>query len=348
MKKTLKTIAAVIAAVTVTMCLTHFSVADAETVSSFESLYTAVQETGTSVANITLGEDIIVTDPVTPVKPFTVNSNKNIIIDLNGKTITFPNQSVISVDNATLTLKNGKIVSETENNAFISVTNRANLYMENVQVESSAYIFSISEDSKVYASGVSLVYEGEYAADKSESNYSSVIYDYSGNEIDLSSETIKSPYFILSENTLLKSENNTEITDKTYNTTVKAEVVGTYSISVPTEVDFGKVTYTNDENDRYVTVVAEIKVGYMVVNGENLIVTVKGGSDNGNFEITDADSHKLNFDVLDSNGNSVQSGGTIATFKNAGTQKISFRLDKSTLRYAGEYSGSVVFEVAVE
>lgn len=346
MKRMLKTISAVIAAVTITMCLTYFSFADAETVSSFERLNSIVQNADMSTVEITLDDNITITEPVTPVNPFKVNSNKDIIIDLNGKTLTVPNSIVMDVDNATLTLKNGKLVSETENNAFLSVKNGANLYIENVQIESTASIFQISENSKVYASGVSLVF-GTKSAVLNESS-SSVIYDYDGNEIDLSNDAVKSPYFIVAKENSLKAENNTEIADKTYNTNVKAEVVGTYSVSVPTEVDFGKVTYSNDENDKYVTVTAKIKVGYMVINGENFIITVKGGSENGSFEITDANSHKLSFEILDSNGKSVNSGDKIATFKNAGEQTISFRLDKSTLRYSGEYSGSVVFEVTVE
>lgn len=124
MKRMLKTISAVIAAVTITMCLTYFSFADAETVSSFERLNSIVQNADMSTVEITLDDNITITEPVTPVNPFKVNSNKDIIIDLNGKTLTVPNSIVMDVDNATLTLKNGKLVSETENNAFLSVKKR--------------------------------------------------------------------------------------------------------------------------------------------------------------------------------------------------------------------------------
>lgn len=348
MKKFLKIVSFFVAiSLIFTVCCVHFTSANAVSVSTFEELYSKVSTADTSALQIALGSDMTVGSPVSIVKPFTVDLNKNIVIDLNSHTLTVPQNIGIAVDNATLTFKNGKIISETTANAFISAANSAKIYLENVQITSAASIFCIENGSKIYASGVSLTFGGA-AAMTDETQNTAVIYDYGGDEIDLAGENITSPYNISSKELTVGGETNT--TDKAYSTAVKANVVGTYSLSVPQTVDFGSLTYSNDLNDKYVTVTGKIKVAYMVTGGENLIVKVAGNGENGKFEITATDnsSHKLTFEVLNADGNVVTSGNTVAVFAQAGEKDITFRIDRSTLKYVGDYVGSVEFEVSVE
>ena len=119
-------------------------------------------------------------------------------------------------------------------------------------------------------------------------------------------------------------------------TTVTYTVNPTYTVTIPTDV-------TIDGNST--TISAE---GVVVEKGRYVSVTL--AADN-NFTVKTAEGAELTYTVT-ANGETVAPGGEILAVNPAdgksGTANITFDIDESAIQYAGTYTGSATFTIAVK
>ena len=118
--------------------------------------------------------------------------------------------------------------------------------------------------------------------------------------------------------------------------TVTYSVAPAYTVTIPTDV-------TIDGNST--TISAE---GVVVEKGRYVSVTL--AADN-NFTVKTAEGAELTYTVT-ANGENTAPGGEILAVNPAdgktGTATITFDLDESAIQYAGTYTGTVTFTIAVE
>ena len=118
--------------------------------------------------------------------------------------------------------------------------------------------------------------------------------------------------------------------------TVEYTVVPTYTVTIPTDV-------TIDGNST--TISAEDVV---VEKGQYVSVTLAAEN---NFTVTTAEGATLDYTVT-ANGANVAAGDEILAVNPAdgktGTATITFDIDESVIKYAGTYTGSATFTIAVK
>ena len=121
-------------------------------------------------------------------------------------------------------------------------------------------------------------------------------------------------------------------------TTVTYEVAPTYTVTIPETVTIGA-----DGTEK--TVSAEDVV---VKKGQYVSVTL---AENNTFTVQTAKGAELPYTVT-ANGETVAAGGEILAVNPAdgktGTATVTFDIDESAIQYAGTYTGSATFTVAVK
>lgn len=121
-------------------------------------------------------------------------------------------------------------------------------------------------------------------------------------------------------------------------TTVTYEVAPTYTVTIPETVTIGA-----DGTEK--TVSAE---GVVVKKGQYVSVTL--AADN-NFTVKTTEDAELTYTVT-ANGENIAAGGEILAVNPAdgktGTATITFDIDESAVQYAGTYTGSATFTIAVK
>ncbi|MCD8026387.1 MAG: hypothetical protein LUF33_05550 [Clostridiales bacterium] len=133
------------------------------------------------------------------------------------------------------------------------------------------------------------------------------------------------------------------------NTAVSLNVDSGYIITIPETVELeeqsgAKTTYEND-----LTVSAD--AGVRINEGKSIVVSMASSSyDSGSFYMTaaGADQYKLAYEVTVDNS-TIANNGTVATFVTsdaAQTSTLHFAADDPT--YAGSYSDTVTFTIAVQ
>ena len=139
-------------------------------------------------------------------------------------------------------------------------------------------------------------------------------------------------------------ENDYEITDgalifeSEYNryTTVTYSVAPTYTVTIPTDVTIdGNSTTISAEN-------------VVVEKGQYVSVTLAAEN---NFTVTTAEGATLDYTVT-ANGANVAAGDELLAVNPAdsaaGTATVTFDIDESAIKYAGTYTGSATFTIAVK
>ena len=118
--------------------------------------------------------------------------------------------------------------------------------------------------------------------------------------------------------------------------TVTYSVAPAYTVTIPTDV-------TIDGNST--TISAE---GVVVEKGQYVSVTL---AENNDFTVTSGEGATLTYTVT-KGGQPVAAGGEILAVNPAdgktGTATITFDIDESAIQYAGTYTGTVTFTIAVE
>lgn len=136
----------------------------------------------------------------------------------------------------------------------------------------------------------------------------------------------------------------------TASTAVEFSVKPTYTVTIPTKVELykktdtgtGAVTYEQDEN-------ITASAGVRLLNGQSIQVTLSAGTDG--FVLTSGESATLDYTVTvgeTENAKTIASGDTVATFGTSATKQTStlhFAANDPT--YAGDYSDTVVFTIAI-
>ena len=118
--------------------------------------------------------------------------------------------------------------------------------------------------------------------------------------------------------------------------TVTYSVAPTYTVTIPTDVTIdGNATTISAEN-------------VVVEKGKYVSVTLAAEN---NFTVTTAEGATLAYTVT-ANGENVAAGGEILTVNpkdgKTGTATITFDIDESAIQYAGTYTGTATFTIAVK
>jgi hypothetical protein len=120
--------------------------------------------------------------------------------------------------------------------------------------------------------------------------------------------------------------------------TVTYSVAPAYTVTIPETVTIGA-----DGTEK--TVSAE---GVVVNKGQYVSVTL---AENNNFTVKTTEGAELTYTVT-ANGENVAAGGEILAVNPAdgktGTATITFDIDESSIQYAGTYTGSATFTIAVK
>ncbi len=287
---------------------------------------------------------IVLTQPETVSGTVTVSVGEDIIIDLNGNTVTLDGDTAFfAIDKGVLTVKNGTVVTAKDSSIF-SLGGSSELNLINIQVNSgSANLFYIDgEDNVITLSSAVLTY-GSFIDNHGEVT----VKDASGNVVDTDGLTSPSFFHGPFDVNVGSGEDGDQLESD-----VNATVTGSYSVSVPANIDFGNISYADasDDANKYATVTADIEVTHLVVGASKLVVSVKGAGENGKFEIVakDDSGYTLAYEVLDKNGKIVEVDGVVAEFSSVDKQTITLRLDRSTLQYVGDYTGKIYFDVTLE
>ena len=142
-------------------------------------------------------------------------------------------------------------------------------------------------------------------------------------------------------------------TPSTADTSVEFNVAPTYTITIPAKVELDKKTNTATgtvtyEKDEIITASA----GVRLLNGQSIQVTLSAGKNETGFVLTSGEKATLDYTVTvggAENAKPIASGDTVATFGTNTTQQTStlhFAANDPT--YAGQYSDTVTFTIAIE
>lgn len=148
--------------------------------------------------------------------------------------------------------------------------------------------------------------------------------------------------------TTIEPDTNGEPNPSTATTSVEFNVAPTYTITIPAKVELekknnaGTVTYEQNAN-------ITASAGVRLLNGQSIQVTLSAGTDG--FVLTSGESATLDYTVTvgeAENVKTIASGDTVATFGTSATKQTStlhFAANDPT--YAGDYSDTVVFTIAI-
>lgn len=320
---------ALVMALLMALNLVGYATAASTAVGSFDELKTAISNGNQSIlltADVTIGGSAV--------NPFTV-ADKTVVIDLGGNTLYIESDKLFAISGTSdVTIKNG-IVSSDETTVF-SISDSATLCLENVDVTAEGSVFYTSGTPAVKLNGATVVFGVSIFTDDSDVK---TIVDGNGDDVDFNN--------LISNNTLsVPLVQTSGASNPSYSTQIKVTVTGTYSISVPATIDFGTLTYDDSANS-VVTKTGTITLEHLVTAGdETVTVSVKGNGAEDAFVLKSGD-RSIEYTVLDANSQTVDKGKTVATFTNPGEADFSVQLDKSNLRYSGDYTGSLIFTVNI-
>lgn len=309
----------------------------ATTVSSAEELAEAISAAGIS-QEIILGDNITIDKTKVQGLPLiSIGSGVNIILDLNGKQLTFTDETIFDVKAGTLTLKNGTIRIESEY-AAISVTEGAWLRMENVTGTAPSSEIIYAQNSKIYLNGVTLSVSDGVTPVINLVGDENKVYGSDGQELQDIGSSITQQY-------VPSTSGDSKTNQSQHTIPVTATVDETFSIVFPGSINFGNLTYTDDESSKTVTVSVEITLEYFIAeDADILVISVYGDGTDGAFELKCGTS-TIEYVVKDENGAVVSPNGTALTFTAAGTKTITLEIDRSKLTKSGEYTGNINFDV---
>lgn len=148
--------------------------------------------------------------------------------------------------------------------------------------------------------------------------------------------------------TTIEPDTNGDPKPSTADTSVEFNVAPTYTITIPTGVELSKkevdgtVTYEQNAN-------ITASAGVRLLNGQSIQVTLSAGTDG--FVLTSGESATLDYTVTvgeAENVKTIASGDTVATFGTSATKQTStLHFVANDPTYAGDYSDTVVFNIAI-
>ena len=131
------------------------------------------------------------------------------------------------------------------------------------------------------------------------------------------------------------------------NTTITAvaSIEPSYSISIPSTIDLGKLKKT--AGSTIVSTPFQIEVKDFVKGAESghVDVTVAPADAARAFQLNNGSSN-LSYNLLDPQDQALTVGGLFASFSQAGVQNGRITVDASTIASAGDYQGTVIFTSA--
>ena len=244
----------------------------ATSVANAEEFYSAVKNAGTSSVEILLTDNITV-DSALSTPQIAVGSGQDITVDLNGKTMYFTEATILSVNSGKLTLKNGSIEANAGNVA-IAIENSAALYLENITGTASSGALIYSDSSAIYLNGAVLSASDGTSPVIELNGTDNKVYGSDGAEIQTIGSSITQAY----------NAANSSNGSSSQGTLVTVEVEDAYSVIIPESIDFGKLTYTDDESVKLAVKTGTIKAEYIISDGtQKLNVSVFGDGENGEF-----------------------------------------------------------------
>ena len=150
--------------------------------------------------------------------------------------------------------------------------------------------------------------------------------------------------------TTIEPNTNGDPNPSTATTSVEFGVDPTYTITIPAKVELDKKTDTGTsvvtyEQDEIITASA----GVRLLNGQSIQVTLSAGEDG--FVLTSGESATLDYIVTvgeAENVKTIANGDTVATFGTSATKQTStLHFVANDPTYAGDYSDTVVFNIAI-
>lgn len=146
--------------------------------------------------------------------------------------------------------------------------------------------------------------------------------------------------------TTIEPDTNGDPKPSTADTSVEFNVAPTYTITIPTGVELSKkevdgtVTYEQNAN-------ITASAGVRLLNGQSIQVTLSVGTDG--FVLTSKEGAILNYTVTVNGSNEpINSDDIVATFStSADEQKSALHFAANDPTYAGDYSDTVVFTIAI-
>lgn len=308
----------------------------AASVANAEEFYSAVKNAGTSAVEILLTDNITI-DSALSTPAIAVGSEQDITIDLNGKTMYFADATILSVNSGKLTLKNGSIEANAGNVA-VSAEDGAALHLENITGTASSGALIYSDASAIYLNGATLSALDGTTPVIELNGTDNKVYGSDGAEIQTIGSSITQSY----------NSANSSNGSSSQGTLVTVEVEDAYSVIIPESIDFGKLTYTDDESVKLAVKTGTIKAEYIISDGtQKLNVSVYGDGENGEFILKNG-SDVLEYVFKDASGNVIQPNGIAASFAEAGSLDISLVIDRSALTKSGKYSGYLNFKFSLE
>lgn len=329
---------ALVMALLMALNLVGYATAASTTVGSYDELSTAISD---GSDRVTFSGDVELS--YSPVKPFII-SQKSVVIDLNGWTLVIPEECTFSVSgDITVTVMNGKILSHSTLEAF-SLSNGSKIVLEDIKFSTSGTAFSANTaDTSVQFSNVSVSFvDSLVKLGSSDISFQ----DGEGQPVDVSKHLVGNLFSVTSGSGDSETGSTGSSTGTSPGTQITVSVTGSYSLTVPATIDFGTLTYDDSANS-VVTKTGTITLEHLVTAGdETVTVSVKGNGAEDAFVLKSGD-RSIEYTVLDANSQTVDKGNTVATFTNPGEADFSVQLDKSNLRYSGDYTGSLIFTVNI-
>lgn len=124
------------------------------------------------------------------------------------------------------------------------------------------------DNSKLYLNGAKFNTQNtevQFLEAKPEAKFD--VYDYEQNEIT----DFPCDFTQIYNSALTRPESGNGISSENMSAEITAVVDGVYSIVVPESIDFGKITYSSDENNKIITRTGTINVEYFISDGDSTL-----------------------------------------------------------------------------